>query len=325
VPKLPGGMFRRGKCFYVRIRGGYRDTWRSLGADYETACRKIRAHKSDEPIAVSRTRVQGAAETWLSTYIATRRTAENAALAKRRVEMYLAPFLGLKLLEKVRAQDLREYRLWLEKHPSLSPQSVAHILSDARCFFNWARDSGVIAASPVPRRLLPRVQERPPDRLSDDEVQKLLAIPEPYAFVIRLGLGSALRWSELARAQASDLVDGSLVVSLTKSGKVRRVPLAPALVAEIRVRIGRLVPFSPKSSDAVARAIRKHSKVGRFHLHQLRHTFACRWLEAGGSLESLREALGHSDVRTTERYGRLSDAYVRTEAERVWARWADVR
>ena len=64
--------------------------------------------------------------------------------------------------------------------------------------------------------------------------------------------------------------------------------------------------------------------MARFHVHQLRHTFACRWLEAGGSIEALREALGHSTVKVTERYGRLSDAFVRADAERVHARWADI-
>jgi integrase len=43
---------------------------------------------------------------------------------------------------------------------------------------------------------MPRIQERPPDRLTDDEVDKLLAILEPWAFIIRLRLGTGLRWGE---------------------------------------------------------------------------------------------------------------------------------
>ncbi len=68
---------------------------------------------------------------------------------------------------------------------------------------------------------------------------------------------------------------------------LRRVPLPPALLAEVRARIGKLVPFSsPGQFNARVRVL---SRVSRFHVPQLRHTFACRWLEAGGSLPALQQ------------------------------------
>ena len=60
--------------------------------------------------------------------------------------------------------------MWLEGR-AIAVQTVAHVLADARCFFRWAEDAGYIARSPVPRRLLPRIQERPPDRLTDEQSQ----------------------------------------------------------------------------------------------------------------------------------------------------------
>ena len=79
---------------------------------------------------------------------------------------------------------------------------------------------------------MPKIQERPPDRLTDDEVPRLVSLPDPYGFIIRLGLGTGLRWREIARAKTSDIHDGMLVVSQTKSRKLRRVPLPPALLEE---------------------------------------------------------------------------------------------
>jgi len=38
------------------------------------------------------------------------------------------------------------------------------------------------------------------------------------------------------------------------------------------------------------------SGVAGFHFHQLRHTFACRWLEAGGSLEPLSVEMGQRTI-----------------------------
>jgi integrase len=75
------------------------------------------------------------------------------------------------------------------------------------------------------------------------------------------------------------------------------------------------LPF--ENAQTVANFVRKHTGIEGFHVHRTRHTFACRWLERGGSLEALRQILGHSTVRTTERYGRISDDIVRREAERV--------
>lgn len=61
------------------------------------------------------------------------------------MEQFLEPFMGYQLLHKVSKEDLRSYRLWLEKQGKkkrLSSQTVAHILSDARCFFRWCEDAG---------------------------------------------------------------------------------------------------------------------------------------------------------------------------------------
>ena len=162
---------------------------------------------------------------------------------------------------------------------------------------------------------MPRVQERPPDRLSEEEVQRLASISEPWGFVMRLGLGTGMRWGEMVRARASDVSEGVLTVSQTKSGRVRRVPLPPELALEIRGRVGLLVP--QKNYWHSVLRIRRLSGVLRFHPHQLRHTFACRWLERGGSLASLQQMLGHVSIVTTQRYAKLTDEPVQSEAARV--------
>jgi integrase len=66
--------------------------------------------------------------------------------------------------------------------------------------------------------------------------------------VLRLLLASGMRWSECARAQASDLQGGKLVLGETKSGDVRRVPSPAAVLAECRGRVGRICPFTDSVS-----------------------------------------------------------------------------
>ena len=298
--------------WYYREMVGGRRVYRKAGDTHEQASRQLRSLKTEGP-PKPRFTVKDAAGKWLEIYVAVHREERSRKLARRRVEMYLEPFLGHLLLHKLSKDDLRAYRLHLERLGTLSPQSVRHILADVRCLFRWCEDSDLMEQSPVPRRLLPRVQERPPDRLTDEEVEKVLRIPEPYAFVIRLGLGTGLRWGELVRAKSSDVQDGWLIAHQTKSGKLRRVPLPLELAAELRLRVGPLLPFH--NGTGFTRQVRRYSGVQRFHPHQMRHTFACRWLESGRSLEALQQVLGHSTITMTQRYGRLSDEYVRREAE----------
>ena len=48
-----------------------------------------------------------------------------------------------------------------------------------------------------------------------------------------------------------------------------------------------------------------------------RHTFACQWVERGGSLAALQQVLGHASIEMTQRYARLSDEAVMREAARI--------
>ena len=316
MPKLPRGMFKRGRAYYARLSVEGRDVWRSLGPEYGHACRKLAQLRAGESPFTDKTTVFEAAKRWLATYVETARSEKNRVQTAARVERYLKPFFAFVPLGKVGPDHIRRYRLWLEGH-EITATTVWHILSDVRCFLRWSEEVGLVDRTPFPRRVMPRIQERPPDRLTDAEAVRVLAIPEPYGFVVRLALGTGLRWGELTRAQASDLEGEMLVVSQTKSGRVRRVPLAPDLLREVRSRVGRLVGFSVKSPGSFAKAVRRETGLARFHVHQLRHTFACQWIERGGSLAALQQILGHASVVTTQRYARLSDEAVRREAERI--------
>jgi integrase len=316
MPKLPKGMFRRGPSFYVRLWQEGQDRWVCLGDDFREAKETLKGVRRGETPVRGGSTVREVAERWLKLYVPTARGEKQARMSATRVSKYLAEFMGYKPLVAVKPDDFREYRLWLEGQ-ELKPLTVMHLLSDARCFFNWCVDMAVLDKSPFPRRVMPRIQEQPPDRLTDEEVEAVLGIPEPHAFVVRLALGTGLRWGELTRAQAAHVEQGMVVVSQTKSGRLRRVPLSPELLRETRGRVGRLVGYSWKLPGSFANVVRRASGVGRFHVHQLRHTFACRWVEQGGNLAALQQVMGHASIVTTQRYARLSDDAVRREAERL--------
>jgi integrase len=260
--------------------------------------------------------VDAAAQRWLRAYVDLQRVGQGRRLAEQRVRDYLSPALGLTQLERVGRDDVRAYRLHLERDTHLSVLTVSHLLSDLRCLLNWAMDSGLIQETPFPRRVMPHLQERAPDRLSDSEVELLITMREPYGWIARLGIGTGMRWGELVRSQHADLQGGCLVVSHTKGRRVRRVPLSPELRREFDERTDPVTPI--RANGYYSRRSRQETGIPRFHVHQMRHTFACRWLESGGSLAALQELLGHRSIDTTQRYGRLSSDMVQRECERVF-------
>src|SRR5207247_2067112 len=111
-----------------------------------------------------------------------------------------------------------------------------------------------------------RIPETPPKGFTDDERAALMALAEPHGFMMRFLLGTGLRFAEGCHAQASHVRDGVLEVEKGKGGKVRRVPLPDALAAEVRSRVGRMVPYSPVSTGSINRTVKRLSGIRDFNV-----------------------------------------------------------
>ena len=70
-----------------------------------------------------------------------------------------------------------------------------------------------------------------------------------------------------------------------------------------------------KLEDAVAasEATEQYPQFRRFRFHDLRHLHAVEWLRSGRSIYDLQKRLGHSSIKTTERYL----AFLTSEEERI--------
>lgn len=78
--------------------------------------------------------------------------------------------------------------------------------------------------------------------------------------------------------------------------------------------------FGTLHPDMVTHQVKKALKAcghGHLHLHDLRHSFATMYLEAGGDVVALKNLLGHQQISTTMIYSHLSMPHLTREVDRV--------
>ena len=219
------------------------------------------------------------------------------------------------------AEELREWTSYLLNVRNLKAASVNLRLSALRSF---ARHHGREIRVKGVR------QEKPPiEALSGRELGRLLAVLEGERWIDRRNVAAValmaragLRVGEVVNLRVSDVElnarSGWLLVRKGKGLKERKVPLS----AEARRVLREYLEVRPKQAQTdalfitrtfhplqardiqrlVQEAARKAGIKKRVTPHTLRHTFATRFLQAGGDIATLATVLGHERIVTTTRY-----------------------
>jgi site-specific recombinase XerD len=214
----------------------------------------------------------------------------------------------------------------------LKPKTVNCYLQSIRGFYDWLRDEQPCdIANPVKRGYALKESKPLPKYLRDGEVEKLFgAISKPRDLAIfKLMLRCGLRVEEAANLtlDAVYLKRRCVHVENGKGGKGRVVFMSgdacAAMVAYLekrpasRARRIFLVEKGPcRGRPLSVRGIQKRmehysKKAGlKISCHQPRHTMATQLLNADMDLVSIQDLPGHSRIKTTERYTKVSNAKV---------------
>ena len=136
--------------------------------------------------------------------------------------------------------------------------------------------------------------------------------------MILLSINTGLRRGEVFYLQWEDINFSTETLTIggskAKSGHTRHIPLNNEALTVLKawgVKSECLV-FPNKGGeplDNIKRAwgtLLKESNIAKFRWHDLRHHFASRLVMAGVDLNTVRELLGHSDIKTTLRYAHLA-------------------
>jgi integrase len=153
--------------------------------------------------------------------------------------------------------------------------------------------------------------------LTPDQVRRLMkAADKLTADIILFAALTGLRRSELLQLTPDNIRDGAIVLNAnTKSGRPRAVPMPAeaARIARQRLPFGISAPLLRKRFELARTA----AGLPDVRFHDLRHTFASWLLHHGSSLADVRDLLGHSDSRVTDRYAHLAPSHLAKAVARI--------
>ncbi len=217
----------------------------------------------------------------------------------------------------------------------LAPKTVNCHLDSIRGFYNYLIDEEQVRmVNPVKRGYTIRLSRPLPRYLRDEDVIRLFSViknrRDRAIFMLMLRCG--LRVEEVAKLTlpAIDFVRSQLFVFEGKGGKGRVVYLsrdAKKMLEEYlqvrppsrNKRIFLVEERTHRGKPISVRGIQKRMehyarKAGiKASCHQLRHTMATQLLNADADLVSIQDLLGHTRIKTTQRYARVSNVKVQRD------------
>jgi site-specific recombinase XerD len=224
----------------------------------------------------------------------------------------------------------------------LAPGTIVTYRHGLQGFFGFLCNHGVLAQSPIqlPRHhiLLPT---RLPQPMAEAEIvvffRVIDALEDRTMFLLMLRCG--LRVSEVSHVRwaAIDLGQGTLRVNTSKGQVDRVVYLSPDVATALRqwhglqsttadyvfpspmTRKGGLPLGARQIRNRMARYLKLAGITKRYAPHSLRHTFATQLLNAGASLEVVKELMGHRSLQMTLRYTQLYDRTKRAQYDHAMA------
>ena len=237
-------------------------------------------------------------------------------------------------IEQVSHKNLLEYIDYL-LDKRLAPKTINCHLDSIRGFYDYLHyEEGIRIANPVKRGYALRLSRPLPRHLKDDEVVVLLnAIYSTRdQAMFRLMLRCELRVEEVANLTlgAIDLKRRRIFVENGKGAKDRVVYISDdalqALLSYLRVRPSSkskkvfLVDKGRYRGKPISvRGIQKRieyyaTKTGlKVSCHHLRHTMATQLLNAEADLVTIQDLLGHTRIKTTQRYCKVSNLKVQRD------------
>jgi len=217
--------------------------------------------------------------------------------------------------EDITTDDIKQFLAVIEKNRDYSAATLNLAISALKFFYRRVIQKDILREQRRPRR-----DKRLPIVLSKDEVKALFMTEKNFKhrLLLMMVYASGLRVGEVVKLKRQDIDISRKLLNIrsSKGRKDRYTILSETVVNALTDYFTRyevnnwlfigadpnkhLVTRSAQRifDEALIRAkIKKDATI-----HSLRHSFATHLLEGGTDIRYIQELLGHSSIRTTERY-----------------------
>lgn len=249
-------------------------------------------------------------EQFFSNYCDRHNRASTAAETKRNMRATFLPVWRNRLLGGITRADVLAITDALIKREA--PSAARHAFSNARKFFGWCVERGLLADTPCHGLKPPARASNRARTLTADELGKVLPVADamgyPFGAIVlllaltaqRRGEVAGMRWDELDTDEGIWTIPGTR----SKNGRAHAVPLAPAALAIIEnlPRLTGPFVFPARGNDEAAfsgwskakRALDDDSGVEGWTLHDLRRTAATGMARLGIAPHIVERVLNHA-------------------------------
>jgi integrase len=233
----------------------------------------------------------------------------------------LAPYFSGKRLSHISPRMIEYFKNSRIDNNEVSPTTVNRDLACLKRMYNLAIKWGFLENNPVCKVDFFKENSCRMRYLGEEEIDLLLSVCPLYLRdIVEFDINTGLRKGELFSLKWNDidLHNKLLTVKNTKNYEDRVVPLND-IALNVLCRIPRQLRseyvFTTPSTEQGSQItdIKKSFKtalqkagIKDFRFHDLRHTFASHLVMAGVDLTTVKELLGHKDIKMTLRYAHLS-------------------
>ncbi|WP_158515147.1 site-specific integrase [Bordetella sp. H567] len=201
----------------------------------------------------------------------------------------------------------------------VAPGTVSQELAILHRAYVLAREEwGIDFPGPIPRTRKPPQPKGRTRRVSDEELDRVLAATESaeLRIIARFALATAMRRGELTamRWEDVDLRKRSVFLPVTKNGHSRTVPLSKWAVELLRSAAskdtGPVFTLRPDSVSQMFCYAARRAGVLDIRFHDLRHEATSRLFEKGLNQIEVSRITGHLTLSMLSRYTHLSVSHL---------------